>query len=152
MNIKQEQALDSLLETREWLKYQAFAMASLNYISVDENQQALLTELHENYECEDETGKTIRAICKDAFGSYPFERIDWNIFEDWDTFMTEDEQVDFLYEQHLVDDMDDFNVEDVGHIKWLDYCFSKAKERLEQIIRQIDSFIAEHAPAQMGVE
>lgn len=137
----QEDALDKLKDLRDWLKYQAYAMASLDYGQVDDNQQELLNELHENYECKDDEGWTVRALCVKAFGGTPpFFRVDWDMFDDWNE-MTETEQADFIIEQRLDEGMDDFNCEDVGHIKWLDYCFARAKDLINATIWMINSYL-----------
>lgn len=141
MNLQQEDALDKLIELRDWLQYQAYAMASLDYGNVDDNQQELLNELHENYECKDDEGWTVRALCVKAFGGTPpFPRIDWQRFDDWNN-MTETEQADFIIDQRLDEGMDDFNCEDVGHIKWLDYCYDRAKSLINSELRMIDSYL-----------
>lgn len=141
MNPQQEHALDSLKELRDWLRYQAYAMASLEDGEADDNQRLLLYELHENYDYKDDEGWTARALCVEAFGGTPpFYRVNWERFEDWNE-MTETEQADFIIDQNLDEGMDDFNCEDVGHIKWLVYCYDRAKDLINVTIWMIESYL-----------
>lgn len=151
MEQKQEDALEVLKQFRDFIKGKAYHMASISWGELSTNQGKLDTErlvlvqeLHENYECEDD-GLSVRRVVKNAFGTYPFARIAWDVFEDWDKDLLLTEKVDYIYEHDLVNDNEDFNVEEIGRPYWVHQCLKNAEQLLENVIRQINSFIVTHS-------
>lgn len=140
---KKFDALYKLEEFRDALKWRHFEMASIDYIRTSGTQKFLLQELSDHY---DDSETCIRSIVHNAFGEYPFERFDWEVFGDWEDSMIETEQVDFIIEklgqEPLYDDWFDYDA--VGYPEWCKHCIQKAKEWLISTIKQIDKFLEKH--------
>ena len=143
MEEKQKQALGALKEFRDFIKDKAYKMASLSwkeYESFDSEQLTLVQELHENYD-EEDNGLSIRRIVKDAFGTYPFPRISWCVFEECDLEMSDVEKADYIYTNQLVNDNEDFDVDEVGRDSWVKRCWNVAEQLLKNVVKCIDEYI-----------
>ena len=136
-------ALYKLENFRDVLKWRAFEMASIDYIRTSPIQDLLRQELSDRY---DDSETCIRSIVHKAFGEYPFERFDWEVFGDWEDSYIETEKVDFIIEklgqEPLYDDW--FDVDAVGYPEWCKHCIQKAKDWLINTIKQIDKFLEKH--------
>ena len=145
MNREQEKALRKLEDFRDFLKWRAFPMADIGRSEEETSQvqDILLYELHEDYESDDERC-SIRRSVKKAFGGYPFERINWDVFGDW-FIHVESEKVDFIVDVIGQDAVkEQFDADEVGYPIWVKQCIQKAKEKIQEITEQINSFIEKY--------
>ena len=142
VTVEQQKALYRLKDLRNWFEGCVFDMASIEFGRINGIQKILLKELYDNYE---DTDTSLRFIVKKAFGVYPFERANWDVFEEWFVYLTETDKVDFLFENGIIsEDTEDYVLDEVGYPEWVKHCIYNAKNTLNSIIKQIDEFLKEH--------
>lgn len=137
MNEQQIQAIKDLIEFRDWIKTLPYHLASVSRNHPTELSEAILRELAKD---RPDTWACIRRECLWAFGKFPFERVDWYTFEDWDKPDLKDKKA-WLEERGIYCTNFDYRIDMAGFPKWAETCIFRASCLVDDIVSQCNVFI-----------
>lgn len=137
MNEQQIQAIKDLIEFRDWIKTLPYHLASVSRRNPTELSEAILRELAKD---RPDTWACIRRECLWAFGKFPFERVNWDTFEDWDKPELKDKKA-WLEERGIYCTNFDYRIDMAGFPKWAETCIFRAGLLIHDIVTSCNVFI-----------